>query len=299
LQQMNPLKKNPRTRISSPIPQKPDWMKINIKFSLEDNVENVRNLLSNQRLNTVCESASCPNLHHCWSRKTATFMIGGDICPKRCTYCDIAFGKPLPLDEKEPLRVAESAKELNLKYVVITAVNRDDLADSGAGHFARTIKEIRNFLPQCKIEVLIPDFKANDSNLKILFDAAPDVINHNIETVKRLTKSIAPGKSYKDSLLTLQKSANAGFVTKSGIILGMGETLDEVKEALTDLANCGVTIATIGQYLQPTPTHHQVAEYVKPHVFEELKIFAIEAGIKKVASGPLVRSSYHADEFIE
>lgn len=292
---MNPLKKKPRTNNNQEILPKPDWMKVKIKFALEEEV-NVRNLLETKRLNTVCESASCPNLHHCWSRKTATFMIGGDICPKKCAYCDVAFGKPLPLDKEEPKRIAESVKSLGLTYVVITAVNRDDLADAGAGHFAHTIYEIRKLMPECKTEVLIPDFKTKDNNLKILFDAKPDIINHNVETVPRLTKLIAPGKKYEDSLLTLAKSHRAGFTTKSGIILGMGETLEEVHAVLSDLINAGVSSVTMGQYLQPTPTHHPVYEYIRPEIFGELKEYAKSLGFKKVMSSSLVRSSYHADE---
>ena len=293
---MNPLKNKPRSANFSPAPQKPAWMKVKIKFSRENEVKGVRDLLQKGRLHTVCESASCPNLHHCWSRKTATFMIGGDICPKRCSYCDVAFGKPSLLDEMEPANIGKTVAMLGLKMAVITSVNRDDLADCGAGHFAKTISEIKNRLPSCKTEVLIPDLKALDKNLQILFAAKPDIINHNIETVERLTKIITPGKNYSTSLLTLQKSAAAGFRTKSGIILGMGETLDEVMQTLGPLRENGVTIVTIGQYLQPTPHHHKLHEYITPEVFSLLEKESRQMGFTHVSSGPLVRSSYHADE---
>lgn len=294
---MNPLKKKPRTKDYSPAPALPDWLKIKLRFPTdEDSVQEVRTNLANKRLNTVCESASCPNLNNCWSRKTATYMLAGDICTRRCAYCDVASGKPLPLESEEPARIAESAAALNLKYVVLTAVNRDDLPDGGASHFAKTVLEIRTRLPECRIETLIPDFKAKKENLQILYDAKPDIINHNIETVKSLFKKVAPQKNYETSLSVLREIHENGFIAKSGIILGLGETLEEVKECIADLRNAGVSMLTIGQYMQPSPTHYPVQEFAEPGVFLELKNFAYSLGYKHVESGALVRSSYHADE---
>lgn len=295
---MNPLKKKARTKEIHPIPAQPDWMKVRIRFpSEEDALSKVRSEVAGKKLNTVCESASCPNLNHCWNRRTATYMLGGDICTRRCQYCDVAFGKPAALDTEEPKRVAESVAELELKHVVLTAVNRDDLKDGGAFHFAETIREIRS-RRECNIEVLIPDFKAKRESLDLLFAAKPNIINHNIETVRRLFPSIAPAKNYERSLEVLGEIARQGFKTKSGIILGLGETMEDVEECLRDLFRVGVRMLTIGQYLQPTPTHYPVQEYIKPDVFTHWKEFSYSLGFKVVASSPLVRSSYHADEYV-
>ncbi|PJZ56705.1 lipoyl synthase [Leptospira barantonii] len=295
---MNPLKKKPRTHSLKEAPEKPDWLKVKLTFPdrQNDTVAMVRDSLQAKKLNTVCESASCPNLNHCWSRKTATYMLGGDICTRRCSYCDVASGKPFPLDREEPKRIAESAISLGLRHVVITAVNRDDLEDGGAAHFAETVLAIREGLPDCKIELLIPDLKVKPESLEIVFDCNPDIFNHNLETVKRLFPEVAPQKKYERSLEVLKIASERGFLTKSGLILGMGETVDEVKECMQDLANVGVSLLTLGQYLQPTPTHLPVKEYVLPEVFKELRIFGKSIGFKGVFSGPLVRSSYHADE---
>lgn len=275
-------------------------MKVAVRFPTdEDPLQKVRSEVAEKKLNTVCESASCPNLNHCWNRKTATYMLAGDICTRRCQYCDVAFGKPMALDAKEPKRVAASVAELGLKYVVLTAVNRDDLRDGGALHFSETIREIRNLRENCIIEVLIPDFKAKREALDILFSAKPNIINHNIETVKRLFPEIAPQKNYERSLSVLKDISSQGFKTKSGIILGLGETKADIKECLEDLFSAGVRMLTMGQYLQPTPTHYPVKEYIRPEVFEEWKEFAYSLGFKVVASSPLVRSSYHADEYVE
>jgi lipoic acid synthetase len=293
---MNPLKKKPRTTEISLSPEKPEWMKVSVQFPLEDNsVSFVRNNVESNRLHTVCESASCPNLNHCWSRKTATFMLSGDICTRRCGYCDVAFGKPLPLDLDEPNRIAESVRKLGLKHVVLTAVNRDDLQDGGANNFAETVKLIKCISPECKIEVLIPDFKGKQESLDILYASKPDIINHNIETVNSLFRKITPQKNYETSLRVLRNISESGFVTKSGLILGMGENIGEVKTCIRDLWNVGVIILTIGQYLQPTPTHYALVEFIKPEIFYELKEFALNLGFMHVESGPLVRSSYHAD----
>lgn len=294
---MNPLKKKPRTKNLSHLEEKPEWLKVKIKFPKDDDpVSSVRKNLTKTRLNTVCESASCPNLNNCWSRKTATYMLAGDICTRKCSYCDVASGKPFPLDPEEPIRVSESVKELGLRYVVITAVNRDDLKDGGANHFHTTVLEIQKRSPECRIELLIPDFKAKRESLDLIYSAKPDIINHNIETVKRLFKEVAPAKNYETSLEVLKDISNHGFVTKSGIILGLGESVEEAKECISDLRKSGVSMLTIGQYMQPTNTHYPVKEFVHPDVFSELKKYAYEIGYKHVESGALVRSSYHADE---
>lgn len=294
---MNPLKKKPRTKEISTIPERPDWMKVRLRFPVEDDaVGIVRKTVSKSTIHTVCESASCPNLNHCWSRKTATYMIAGDVCTRRCKYCDVAFGKPSSLDSLEPIQVAESALELSLNYVVLTSVNRDDLVDGGSAHFAETIYEIKRRLPNCKIEVLVPDFKAKRESLDRIYAAKPDLFNHNIETVRELFAKVAPSKNYETSLIVLKDASEHGFPTKSGIILGMGETEEQVVQALKDLYYVGVRMITIGQYLQPTPTHLPIVEYVKPEQFVRLGKIAREIGFTNVASSPLVRSSYHADE---
>jgi len=294
---MNPLKKKPRTKEISSIPEKPDWMKVRLRFPLEDDaVGIVRKTVSKSTIHTVCESASCPNLNHCWSRKTATYMIAGDVCTRRCKYCDVAFGKPSPLDSNEPSQVADSALELKLNYVVLTSVNRDDLQDGGSEHFAETILEIKKRLPNCKIEVLVPDFKAKRESLDRIYAAEPDIFNHNIETVRELFTKVAPSKNYDTSLKVLKDASDHGFQTKSGIILGMGETEEQIVDALNDLYNVGVRMITIGQYLQPTETHLPLVEYIKPEQFVHLGKIAREIGFTNVASSPLVRSSYHADE---
>ncbi len=294
---MNPLKKKPRTKQLNPVPEKPEWLKVKLRFPTEsDPVLAVRNNLTQTRLNTVCESASCPNLNNCWSRKTATYMLAGDICTRRCSYCDVASGKPNALDRDEPIRIAESVEILGLRYVVITAVNRDDLSDGGAKHFQETVLEIKKRSPECRIELLIPDLKAKRDSLDMIYFAKPDIINHNIETVKSLFREVAPAKNYETSLRVLKDISEHGFVTKSGIILGLGETIEEVKECIADLRANGVSMLTIGQYMQPTPTHHPVKEFVLPEVFVELKKYSLSLGYKHVESGALVRSSYHADE---
>jgi lipoic acid synthetase len=293
---MNPLKKKPKTKEFQVPPPKPDWLKIPVRFPVDSPVDVVRADLESKRLHTVCESASCPNLNHCWSRKTATYMLNGDICTRRCGYCDVATGRPLAQDKEEPNKIADSVQKMGLKFVVLTAVNRDDLEDGGATQFAETIRAIQRTSPECNIEVLIPDFKGKDSSLEIIFESKPDIINHNLETVENLFSKIAPQKNYRLSLEVLKKISKRGFVTKSGLILGMGESIEEVQTAIRDLRESGVNMLTIGQYLQPTPTHYPVKEYIAPQVFQELKTFAMGLGYKHVESGPLVRSSYHAEE---
>lgn len=297
---MNPLKKKPRSKHLNPTQPLPDWMKVRVSFPKDsDSLSVVRADVESKELHTVCESASCPNLNHCWNRKTATYMLAGDICTRRCQYCDVAFGKPKSLDMEEPEKVARSVELLGLRHVVLTAVNRDDLKDGGAAHFAETIQKIKTNSPHCTIEVLIPDFKAKEDCLQILYAAKPHIINHNIETVERLFPTITPQKNYRRSLEVLSHIAKHGFVTKSGLILGLGETETDIKTCLEDLYANGVRMLTIGQYLQPGPTHYPVQSFVTPEQFEIWKQVAYQIGFKTVASGPLVRSSYHADEYFE
>ncbi|MBL0956501.1 MAG: lipoyl synthase [Leptospira sp.] len=295
---MNPLKKKPRSKHLNPTQPLPDWMKVRVSFPKEsDALSKVRAEVETKQLHTVCESASCPNLNHCWNRKTATYMLAGDICTRRCQYCDVAFGKPKSLDIDEPEKVARSVEALGLKHVVLTAVNRDDLKDGGANHFAETITKIKTYQPECSIEVLIPDFKAKEESLQILYAAKPNIINHNIETVERLFPTITPQKNYRRSLEVLAHIAKHGFLTKSGLILGLGETEEDVNQCLQDLYDHGVRMLTIGQYLQPGPTHYPVQSFIPPETFQMWKETAYKIGFKTVASGPLVRSSYHADEY--
>ncbi|XDD47851.1 lipoyl synthase [Leptospira sp. WS39.C2] len=295
---MNPLKKKPRSKHLNPTQPLPDWMKVRVSFPKEsDALTAVRAEVETKQLHTVCESASCPNLNHCWNRKTATYMLAGDICTRRCQYCDVAFGKPKSLDSDEPEKVARSVEALGLRHVVLTAVNRDDLKDGGANHFAETITKIKSYRPECSIEVLIPDFKAKEDSLQILYSAKPNIINHNIETVERLFPTITPQKNYRRSLEVLAHISKHGFVTKSGLILGLGETEEDVYQCLNDLFSHGVRMLTIGQYLQPGPTHYPVKSFIPPETFQMWKEVAYQIGFKTVASGPLVRSSYHADEY--
>lgn len=281
-------------------PPLPDWMKVRLKMgSTAVPQEGVRGILSEKRLPTVCEEASCPNLGHCWSQGTATFLIMGDRCTRRCGFCDIRTAKPLPLSEDEPDRVADAIQAMKLRHAVITSVDRDDLADTGSRHFGEVIRRTREKNPNTTIEVLIPDFKGRPEFLAEIWTAQPDIINHNVETVPSLFKSICPQSSYDVSIAVLRMCSEKGFLTKSGIILGLGERMEEVKSVLTDLATAGVKLATIGQYLPPTRQHAPLAEYVDPAVFAELKDFALGLGFLYVESGPLVRSSYHAGEALE
>ncbi len=248
---------------------------------------------------SVCEEAACPNLSECFSKGTATFMILGDLCTRRCPFCDVAHGRPQPPDAQEPAHLAQTIRQLKLRYVVITSVNRDDLRDGGAGHFAACIQAIRQAAPATRIEILTPDFRGRlDAALAILATAPPDVFNHNLETVPRLYKAARPGADYAQSLTLLQrvKANHPGLPTKSGIMLGLGETRDEVVDVMRDLRQHQVDMLTIGQYLQPSRAHHPVMRYAEPREFDELATMAREMGFAAVASGPMVRSSYHADE---
>jgi lipoic acid synthetase len=255
--------------------------------------------LRKHKLASVCEEASCPNLGECFSNGTATFMIMGEICTRRCPFCDVAHGKPKPLDQNEPLEMATAISEMGLVYVVITSVDRDDLKDSGAQHFASCISETRRLNPEIQIEVLVPDFRGRlDIALDILERTPPDVFNHNLETVPRLYKQARPGADYQWSLELLKayKQRKPNVTTKSGVMLGLGETIDEVKEVLKDLKNHNVDMITLGQYLQPSKDHLRVDRFVHPDEFNDLREFGEALGFLHIASGPLVRSSYHADK---
>lgn len=260
---------------------------------------NVRQIVDQAGLHTVCQSAACPNLGHCWSQKTATFMIMGDRCTRRCGFCNIATARPLALNPAEPEQLARAVQEMGLRHAVITSVDRDDLPDLGATHFADCISAVRELNPDTRLEVLIPDFKARPQELEKIWQAGPDIINHNVETVPSLFKTICPQSNYANSLKVLKLSAEQGFLTKSGLILGLGEDLSEVRQTIRDMAANDVRLLTIGQYLQPTGEHAPLKEYIALEVFSELKEFAMQAGLKHVESGPLVRSSYHASDSFE
>jgi len=255
-------------------------------------------LMRSKELHTVCEEAQCPNLGECWGKGTATFLMMGDTCTRSCGFCDIKTGRPNPLDWAEPNRVAQSVRAMNLRHVVITSVNRDDRPDGGAPIFAMVIRRIRQLQPGCSIEVLIPDFKGNETALKIVMDAQPEILNHNVETVKRLFKAVQPQDNYDWALATLEnaKKMDPLVLTKSGIMLGLGEEFDEVVATMQDLVDIGVDILTLGQYLQPSKKHLPIARYYTPAEFEELQRIGLDMGFKWVESGPLVRSSYNADE---
>jgi lipoyl synthase len=277
--------------------KKPEWIKVRLPSNPV--FFSTKTLVSDLRLHTVCESAQCPNRWECWSQGTATFMIAGERCTRACGFCAVSTAKPFALEADEPARVAEAVRRLRLKHVVITAVARDDLADGGANHFAETIRAIRDLDPEIVIEVLTPDFHAQDSSLRMVLDAEPDIYNHNLETVKRLTPLVRSRAKYSVSLDLLRKAKEMDphVVTKSGIMLGLGETETELFQAMDDLRAVGVQVLTLGQYLRPTPKHLPVVEYIKPEVFERYKEIAEQKGFEYVASGPLVRSSYHAADY--
>jgi lipoic acid synthetase len=273
--------------------RKPPWLKV--KLPSGDAQREVQELIRTQELHTVCQSARCPNLGECWSAGTATFLILGDTCTRNCTFCAVTPGTPAPPDPEEPRRVAESVRRLKLKYAVVTSVTRDDLPDGGAGHFRSVISAIRSLTPDCRIEVLIPDFKGSDSALQTVFSARPDILNHNLETVPSLYRRVRPQADYQRSLQVLRSASNFGLKAKTGIMLGLGESADEVLQVLQDVLACGCRLLTIGQYLRPSPTHHPVVRYVHPDEFAEWARRGRELGFDHVESGPLVRSSYHAE----
>jgi lipoyl synthase len=277
--------------------KKPEWIKVRLPSSPV--FFSTKALISDLRLHTVCESAQCPNRWECWSQGTATFMIAGERCTRACGFCAVSTAKPFALEEDEPDRVAEAVGRMNLRHVVITAVARDDLADGGANHFAQTIRAIRNLDPKIVIEVLTPDFNGKENCLRLVLDARPDIFNHNLETVERLTPSVRSRAKYRLSLEVLRhaKELDPGVVTKSGIMLGLGENETELFQAMDDLREATVQVLTLGQYLRPTPAHLPVVEYIRPETFDVYRQVAEQKGFEYVASGPLVRSSYHAADY--
>jgi len=277
--------------------RKPDWMRIRVSSS--PRVQEIKDILRKHTLATVCEEAACPNLSECFSHGTATFMIMGEICTRRCPFCDVGHGKPNPLDAAEPVNLARAIQEMQLRYVVITSVDRDDLRDGGAQHFADCIRESRLLSPDLKVEVLVPDFRGRmEPALEILSDTPPDVFNHNMETIPRLYREARPGANYQWSLKLLQeyKRLNPSIPTKSGLMVGLGETREELLSTLDDLRAHDVDMLTVGQYLQPSKNHLPVDRFVHPDEFAEYAEYARLIGFSQVASGPLVRSSYHADK---
>ncbi|GAT35026.1 lipoic acid synthetase [Terrimicrobium sacchariphilum] len=277
--------------------KKPDWIKVRLPSNPV--FFSTKTLVSDLKLHTVCESAQCPNRWECWSHGTATFMIAGERCTRACGFCAVATAKPLPLEEDEPQRVAEAIRRLKLKHVVITAVARDDVADGGALHFARTIEAIRGVDPDIIVEVLTPDFNGKDDPIRTVVEAKPNIFNHNLETVERLTPMVRSRAKYRLSLDVLRRvrEMDPEAITKSGLMLGLGETESEIFQAMDDLREANVTVLTLGQYLRPTPQHLPVVEYVSPETFQLYGDIARNKGFEFVASGPLVRSSYHAADF--
>lgn len=301
--------KYPETKPAPP----PSWLRIPVKFSIpQEFIKDIdqstehsffqelkfnystRNIINQTSLNTVCQEASCPNLNHCWSSGTATFLIMGNKCTRRCGFCDIDTGRPNPLDPEEPRRLAIAVQKMHLRHVVITSVDRDDLKDCGSEHFAKCILEVKKYNPDTTVEVLIPDFKAKEENLTKIWDAKPTIINHNLETVPSLYKYICPQSNYQHSLKVLELSSKKGFLTKTGLILGLGETLEEIKQVIKEAKEAGTNILTIGQYLQPTTKHAPLVKYYSKEIFMELKEFALNLGYIHVEAGPHVRSSFHA-----
>ena len=293
----------PLVQIQPPIPaeqtRKPSWLKV--KAPGGPNYVALKHMMRDLKLHTVCEEAHCPNIGECWEHKAATFMILGDVCTRNCAYCAVAHGTPGPLDAGEPTRLADAVLQMGLKHVVITSVDRDDLPNGGAEVFAACIAEIRLRLPQTSVEVLIPDFKGNPTALRLIVDARPDILNHNLETIARLYRIARPGGRYTRALELLDraKDMNPALLTKSGIIVGLGEDWDELLTALRDLRAARVDIVTIGQYLRPSDQHLPIARWYTPDEFTELKRYGMALGFRHVESGPLVRSSYHAWEQVE
>jgi len=287
---------DPQLTTAAGPPRRPAW--IRVRAPSGETYEWLRGMMRSKSLHTVCEEAMCPNLGECWGSGTATFLMMGDVCTRSCSFCDIKTGRPAPLDWLEPERVARAVQAMNLRHAVITSVNRDERPDGGAPIFAMVIRRIRQLQPGCSVEVLIPDFKGSREALQIVIEARPEILNHNVETVPRLFRVVQPQDRYEWALATLRnaKQLDPEVLTKSGIMLGLGETLDEVRTVLDDLRACGVDIITIGQYLQPSRRHLPIARYYTPDEFEDVKRYGMEIGFRWVESGPLVRSSYHAEQ---
>jgi lipoyl synthase len=277
-------------------PKKPDWLKV--KLPTGENYTHVREVVTEHRLHTICQSGNCPNMGECWGAGTATFMILGNICTRSCGFCSVATGKPEAVDPFEPLRVAKSVKLMSVKHCVVTCVDRDDLEDGGAEIWVQTIRKIRELNPSTTMETLIGDFQGRWNNLQQVLDEKPEVLSHNLETVRRLTKEVRVQAKYDRSLEVLQHANKSGLRVKSGIMLGLGESKEEILETMNDLLQAGVHILTLGQYLQPTKEHLPVAEFIHPDFFAELKQTGLQMGFRYVESGPLVRSSYHAEKHL-
>ena len=285
-----------KVEVRETVLRKPEW--IRIKLSASEEITRIKQIMRERNLHSVCEEAACPNLSECFQHGTATFMIMGDLCTRRCPFCDVAHGKPLPLDANEPAHLADAIQAMALKYVVITSVDRDDLRDGGAGHFAACIEQVRLKTPQTKIEILVPDFRGRIAKaVAILAEQPCDVFNHNLETVPRLYKQIRPGADYQGSLELLRQYGefHPQTPTKSGLMLGVGEHPEEVEQVMQDLRTAGCSMLTLGQYLQPSKVHTPVQDYITPAKFDEYAVIAKNLGFKQVASAPMVRSSYHAD----
>lgn len=276
--------------------KKPKWLRV--KLPTGEEYRKVRGLVSEHKLHTICESGNCPNMGECWGEGTATFMILGNICTRSCGFCAVSTGKPMPADLAEPKRVANSVKLMNVKHAVITSVDRDDLKDGGSEIWVATVNAIRREAPETTMETLIPDFGGIWENLQRIIDIAPEIVSHNMETVRRLTKEVRIQAKYNRSLEVLRRLKQGGMRTKSGIMLGLGETEEEVLESMDDLRSVGVDILTLGQYLQPTPKHLPVVDFITPEKFEEYRVIGLQKGFRFVESAPLVRSSYHAEKHI-
>jgi len=276
-----------------PLGKRPDWLKV--KLPTGDNYSDVRNLMRDKKLNTVCEEAKCPNIAECWNHRTATFMILGDICTRSCGFCNVKLGMPTEFDLDEPRRVVDAIKQLDLRHAVITSVNRDEREDGGASIFKECVRILREEKPDCTVEILIPDFKGDEKAFEMIMQYPPDILNHNLETVKRLYHAVRPQAKYERSLNLIKWFKSRGLKTKSGIMVGIGEQTDEVLELMKDLYNHGCEIMTIGQYLQPTKVHLPVDRFVTPEEFKMYKEEGLKIGFKVIESSPLVRSSYHAD----
>lgn len=276
--------------------KKPKWLRVKLPIGPE--YKKVRKLVDDNKLNTICQSGNCPNMGECWGAGTATFMILGNTCTRSCGFCAVSTGKGDDLDEFEPVKVAKSIKTMEIKHAVITSVDRDDLADGGAEHWVKTVKAIRRISPGTTMETLVGDFMGKWRDLQQIIDVAPEVVSHNIETVRRLTKEVRIQAKYDRSLELLMRLKKGGMKTKSGIMLGLGETEEEIYETIDDLASVNVDIITMGQYLQPTPNHLGIAHFITPDKFEEYRLYAVDKGFRHVESSPLVRSSYHAEKHI-
>ena len=292
------IARSPVQFADAPVLRKPSWIRVRIPAG--NSVQQLKHKLRENRLVTVCEDASCPNIHECFHHGTATFMVMGDVCTRRCSFCDVAHGRPRPLDADEPRRLAQTVADMGLRYVVVTSVDRDDLRDGGARHFVECIRQVRAAVPGIKVEILTPDFRGKgrmERALEILAEAPPDVFNHNVETVPELYRNVRPGADYQWSLTLLKKfkAQHPEVTTKSGIMLGLGETPEQVRATLADLRAHDVEMVTIGQYLQPSPAHHPVLRYATPEEFQSYASEGMAMGFAHVASGPMVRSSYHAD----